>query len=548
MQVAETRPASGVFSSLTAISRFIKAIEPSEIQGKSLEGSTLTPDPSPPWRGEVLKTSMTGLIMLFTPNRRSAWLMIGVTLVLTVLNLAQKALAAPGDPMASFGTSGQVKTFVQALSSSGKAMKVDRFGRIVLAGSCVQAGLARPCVARYLADGNLDASFRALTTPGWALLAEEGGFDALEIQPDGRIMLGGTCNGLFCLVTLADDGTFLEKEDVNMVANSPYRFISALALQRDQNVLAVGNCQRNSQPLGCIMRFTSAGKFDLSFFAQSLSLNSTGVFLRAVALQSNGRSVVGGTCQRNGRYSFCVARFNLDGLLDENFGNNGVAYFDLASGASEVTALAVLPDDRIIAVGGCQDGVGQDICAVRLLPDGALDTEFGTDGIAISATTENRYANALTIAEDGALYIGATCNLNQCVFKLKSDGKRLDEAFGTTGGAIRNTATVLDQGRAIALTRSGDVLLGGSCNAASTSAFCLLQLEGGPRGARACSLDVDGDGRVLPLIDGLILNRLSRGARGTAALQGVQFDGAAMRTTYESIRDFLFLNCGMRFD
>jgi uncharacterized delta-60 repeat protein len=486
--------------------------------------------------------------MLITQTRPSAWQMIGVTLALTVLTLAQTALAAPGDSMPVFGTSGQVKTFVQTLSSSGKAMKVDRFGRIVLAGSCVQAGLARPCVARYLEDGNLDPSFRALTTPGTALFGEEGGFEALEIHGDGRIVLGGTCNGLFCLVTLAENGAFLEKEDVNMVANSPYRFISSLAVQNDRKVVGVGNCQRSGVPLGCIMRFTSAGKFDLSFFPQSLSLDSTGVFLRAVALQSNGRIIIGGTCERNARYSFCIARFQLDGLLDENFGGNGVAFFDLASGLSEVTALAVLPDDRIVAVGGCQDGVGQDICAVRLQPDGGLDTEFGTDGVANLATTENRYANALTIAEDGALYIGATCNLNQCVFKLKSDGKRLDEAFGTSGGSIRNTATVLDQGRVIALTRSGDLLLGGSCNTASTSAFCLLQLEGGPRGARACSLDVDGDGRVLPLVDGLILNRLSRGVRGSAALQGVPFESAARRTTYESIREFLFLNCGMRFD
>jgi uncharacterized delta-60 repeat protein len=468
-------------------------------------------------------------------------------IAISLFSIDQTAHALPGDPMPTFGTSGQVKAFVQNLSSSGKAMKIDRFGRIVLAGECLQAGFSRPCVARFLADGAPDNSFRGGTTPGVALFTEVGSVETLLLQADGSIMLGGTCDGLFCLLRLADDGTLLRKSDIDYISNSPYRYFSALAQQTDQRIVAAGNCQRNGAPTGCVLRFSADGELDLTYLVRTHTLNSTGVFLRAVALQSNGQIIIGASCERFGRYSFCIARLNYNGALDTEFGGGGVVYVDLGSGSSEVAALAVLPDDRVVAVGRCQQGAVSRVCAVRLLPEGEPDPAFGTDGIAIVATAESPIANALAVAEDGALYVGATCNLNQCVFKLKSDGKRLDEGFGIAGGVVRATATLGDQGRAISLTRGGDVLLGGTCNSSNKNAFCVLQLEGGPRGARACSLDVDGDGRILPLTDGLILSRLSRGMRGASVLQGVQLDSAAMRTTYENIRDFLFFHCGMQF-
>ena len=56
-------------------------------------------------------------------------------------------------------------------------------------------------------------------------------------------------------------------------------------------------------------------------------------------------------------------------------------------------------------------------------------------------------------------------------------------------------------------------------------------------------MDIDGDGRVLPTTDALILARASLGLSGAAVLNGIATTGP--RNTWPLIRDFLVNQCGM---
>ncbi|MEO7253832.1 MAG: hypothetical protein ABIZ64_06265, partial [Casimicrobium sp.] len=55
------------------------------------------------------------------------------------------------------------------------------------------------------------------------------------------------------------------------------------------------------------------------------------------------------------------------------------------------------------------------------------------------------------------------------------------------------------------------------------------------------SLDIDGDGTVNPLVDGLLLWRAYSGARGAALTAGINFPSSATRQTPASIESYLRL-------
>lgn len=60
-------------------------------------------------------------------------------------------------------------------------------------------------------------------------------------------------------------------------------------------------------------------------------------------------------------------------------------------------------------------------------------------------------------------------------------------------------------------------------------------------------LDVDGNGLVQPLTDGLMLLRAMLGLKLTAVTNGAIGTGTPTRTTWATIQPFLNANCGTNF-
>ena len=71
-----------------------------------------------------------------------------------------------------------------------------------------------------------------------------------------------------------------------------------------------------------------------------------------------------------------------------------------------------------------------------------------------------------------------------------------------------------------------------------------------PRAARLapappqCALDIDGDGRMLATVDGLIATRLMLGIRGPAVIAGITFPAGATRSDWPAIQRYLSSQCG----
>jgi uncharacterized delta-60 repeat protein len=135
-----------------------------------------------------------------------------------------------------------------------------------------------------------------------------------------------------------------------------------------------------------------AGSFDRTFGHNgrvTLKFQSERIAPTAVAVQPDRKIVVAGTVPGDaGTYPgefagrAVVFRFLPDGSLDPSFGDNGIARAGFATPLT-IRGLALQPDGALLLSGTT---LGSDFqwmgAVVRLLPSGAVDEGFGSDGIA----------------------------------------------------------------------------------------------------------------------------------------------------------------------
>lgn len=172
-------------------------------------------------------------------------------------------------------------------------------------------------------------------------------------------------------------------------------------------------------------------------------INSIG---RAVAVDAQGRLLVAGKSFQDDSSIF-VARFTPAGGIDPTFGQGGVVTTGFCeSGNARADALVLLADGRIVVAGATDcSGLGNDFALVRLLPNGAPDTGFGTsgDGHLVTHFDGSAMAHALLLQPDGKLVAGGSVFLTQpdpsapqqehfALARYAPDGT-LDSSFGTGG-------------------------------------------------------------------------------------------------------------------
>ena len=150
----------------------------------------------------------------------------------------------------------------------------------------------------------------------------------------------------------------------------------------------------------------------------------------AMALQSDGKIVmVGGRTLS----AFVLARFDVDGALDDSFGEGGIVLTDIAGGfgLEQARAVAIQPDDqKIVVVGNTPGRIGADVCVLRYEPDGRLDETFATGGIFTGIGPGT--AKDVALQSDGRILVAGSAQSGFFLARLLSDGQ-LDPSFGLAG-------------------------------------------------------------------------------------------------------------------
>jgi uncharacterized delta-60 repeat protein len=344
----------------------------------------------------------------------------------------------------------------------------------------IKHGLAWVCHAATLVAGLLLFAASAITR------AEPGDFD-LTFGSSGKVILPAAEN--------SDNAT-------------------GVAVQPDGKIIVSGYCRVSGQADFCVSRLNRDGSIDSTFgnggkITTAVGNGFDGAF--ALALQADGKILVGGYCPLLGVTLMCIVRYTPNGAIDTSFNNGfGKTLTALGDGGNDVIyALAVQGDGRIIASGGCKRGGDTDFCAVRYNADGSVDNSFGQVQ-ALSAGGSTPYAVASVgggdesasavaidvegrIVQAGTCYAGTPLRGRICTVRYLPNGAR-DSSFGTNGLVITESRPGQsdDGAQGIAIQADGKIVLSGSCGFAGSAIFTFCFVRYNDNGSVDTTFGTDG--------------------------------------------------------
>jgi len=384
---------------------------------------------------------------------------VSAVAILTAIVMLDRlpAMAAPGDLDPTFGFGG----VVAGAGSGATDLALQSDGKVVV--------ISATALSRYLTSGALDATFGTAGTepPGGEAVAVEPddeiivaridiqflgasnfggqrydvdgnpgdvfgvGFASLpsflpfglplvaRIQPDGNFIFAGgggpdsavdAIDFALARFTPADtlDTSFSGDGKLLTDFGAGAALVSSLALQDDGRIIAVGNGSVFSPGLTNVLmaRYEVDGDLDASFGTGGKVTLPTGARASAVALQSDGKVIVGGRSLAPPE-SFLVARYDTSGTLDPTFGTGGIVTTPIGL-SSGVAAVAVELDDRIVAVGTAATVGGSDFAVAYYDVDGTLDASFGTGGIVTTTIGTAAAATTVVLQPNGKIIAGGS--------------------------------------------------------------------------------------------------------------------------------------------
>src|SRR5207248_1833694 len=125
--------------------------------------------------------------------------------------------------------------------------------------------------------------------------------------------------------------------------------------------------------------------------------------LYAVALQPDGKIVAAGSTHVTATLTikFALARYASNGSLDPSFGNGGKVTTLIGGNNCDGSAVAIQADGKIIVGGDSYNGTSYDFTLARYNSNGTLDSSFGTGGIVTtSLSSGDDMISALLIQGD----------------------------------------------------------------------------------------------------------------------------------------------------
>ncbi|MBI4834696.1 MAG: hypothetical protein HY811_07770 [Planctomycetes bacterium] len=310
----------------------------------------------------------------------------------------------------AFGTNGAVTNTVGASNDQISRIEIQADGKIVAAGYA-SSGFSKSALARYTASGALDATFGTNGIITTTLDIGSSVFNDLKIQPDGKIVAGGYANFAFALARYTDagvlDGTFGTGGVITSLIGAGSSVGLALELQPDGKLLLAG--YNDTSYVTALARYTVTGTLDTTCGINGAITTAAGANNdeRAydIALQSDGKILLCGyTSNLNNDYFGFILRYDANGALDSSFGTNGVVTQTIAT-YKEIGyyGMSLQANGKIVVAGY----IGNGIILARYNTNGTIDTGFGVDGIIIVPTTGSyTYANDVKIQADGKIIVG----------------------------------------------------------------------------------------------------------------------------------------------
>jgi uncharacterized delta-60 repeat protein len=436
------------------------------------------------------------------------------------------AYAAPGDLDPTFGVGGKLRVAPSQGAALNTAFALEPSGKILFVGNRIFGPSFSPETFRILQNGEIDRSYipgfsnqGSYFVNAILVLSDGSSVSGGNCYP-GRDFPTGKSD--FCLIKRGANGALDQTWGTGGVVTTRltagFNSITSLALQATGEIVAAGVCRSPANNDFCIARYSANGVLDTAFNSSGYTVFDVGQGADSSRQVSiiGGQIVVVGTCSFASVDAICAARINSDGSLDTTFNASGKKVFFAASGPDSASGLTANNGGYLVS-GRCTLPGGQRFCIVRLNLSGSIDSGFASAGVLDFGPAEQTAENRVFTQTDEKFVVGATCGTtsssNFCLRRYESSGA-FDSTFA--GGALKLIDIAQgDKLDTMVIDPDGKVLLGGACD----GEFCLARLKGGPYDASTCTLNADLNNQVAGN-DGVLAIRYLLGYTGNALTDG----------------------------
>lgn len=315
-------------------------------------------------------------------------------------------------------------------------------------------------IARLKTDMTLDTTFIVGT-------GADSSVKSSAIQTDGKILIVGafsTYNGVARkgIARLNTNGSLDTTFAVGTGIADTTPIINAVAIQSDGKILIGGIfTSYNGTTRINIARLNTNGTIDTTF--NSSFTTSTGNDINCIAIQTDGKIIIGGSFTSYGTTSSSnIARLNINGTIDSTF-NIGTG-ITTTWGFTRLNCLKLQLDNKILIGGyfGLYNGFSRFHLA-RLNSNGTLDTGFIPESIGVLSGDSG--VNSIDLQSDNKIFIGGgfkTTTGRQRIARLNVNGS-LDITFdpGLGFGPASGNRSFGSAVNSVSIQTDGKIVTGG---------------------------------------------------------------------------------------
>ena len=275
----------------------------------------------------------------------------------------------------TFSNDGKVSTSLGTYDYAYSVV-IQNDGKIILGGTSYDAFTNQFfALVRYNSDGSLDSTFDndGKVTTLYNIYGD--GANNLTIQTDGKIVVVGmsrnSLNSDLAVLRYNSNGSLDPTFDFDGIATTSFSDGNdgalSVAIQNDGKILVAGASSIGNNNFNFAMaRYNTNGSLDLTFNNDGIVTTPIGNSANgySVALQSDGKIILGGFSSSVNNSDFTLARYNTNGSLDSNFGNNGIVITPIGNFALGLS-VALENNGKIILAGYSFNGSDYEFALAR---------------------------------------------------------------------------------------------------------------------------------------------------------------------------------------
>ncbi len=197
--------------------------------------------------------------------------------------------------------------------------------------------------------------------------------------------------------------------------------------------------------------------------------------------QSDGKIIVVGSERVGSSNDFAIARYLPNGAADTDFGTQGKTTTDFFGQRDRAFAVAIQPDNRIVVVGDALVNGNSDFAVARYAANGVLDTSFGagTGKVTTDIAEHVDIGKNVVIESNGTILVTGTITMGTSPVLAHTGLARYSNA-GALDSSLGTHGTLsipnMQLGDGLALQSDGKILVAGNVAVTGKTVFGVMRL------------------------------------------------------------------------